>query len=342
VNWKNAGVQPVTSNSPISGKAESLLQSGMKKFERQDYQDAIAELKRAIAVDPNFAQAYSAWGNTCFAMQDYQSAIVCFEQAIRLDPYLAKAYGGRGLAYYEMGDKQRALDDFTRSIEINPTLPHAYHSRGEVSLELDNIPQALADFEQAIDLYLSTEDSSLENPDNASTLHRIQNHYRSGITYRHSTAESLIKRARTAIQEERFQEALDHLAKGIQLEPDLAELYYGRSAAYWSLGQIQEALDSLSHAIHLNSRSANFYNDRGHIYFQQINQACIPDFKQAIKLDPYLVSAYFNLGVVYAGLGNKQDALYYFQRAATLFQQQGNRQGHEEAIQAISQVNHSL
>jgi tetratricopeptide (TPR) repeat protein len=336
---RDGGVRQVTNVSPTSDEAENLLQTGIKKFGHQDYRGAIADLRQAIALDSNFAQAYSVWGNTCFAMRDCQSAIACFDQAIRLDPYFANAYGSRGLAYYELGDKQRALDDFTQSIEINPQFPHAYRSRGEVYLELDNIPQALVNFEKTIDLSLSSKSYRPQDSDDAHMLHRIQNHYRSGIAYRHTPVEPLVNQALDARRRGDLQQALNHLAKALQLEPDLGDLYYYRSGIYKPLERSQNAFNDLSHAIQLNPRVADFYYDRACMYFDIGDDACIDDFYQAIKLDPFLAKAYFNIGSVCASQGNKQDGLAYMQQAATLFQQQGDRQSYEYVVEKVRQVN---
>jgi len=337
---REGGVRQITNVSYSSSEAEDLLKRGCEKFQHEDYRGAIADLRQAIVLDPTFAQAYSAWGDICTAMQEYRSAIAYFEEAIRLAPNLAQAYRGRGAAYYGMGDKQRALDDFTRSIEIEPT-SHNYRSRGEVHLDLDNFPQALADFEKASDLYLLSVYYLTPDSDLAHRLNRIQCLYRSGITYRNSPIEPLIQQAFNALDTQKYQKALDHLNRAIQTKPKLADLYYHRSTAYFCLGQEHKALDNLSRAIQLNPRFADFYNDRGEMYLLKGNKACIADFSQAIKLDPYRANPYYKLGLFYLNLGEKQDALYYLQISATLFQQEGDRLRYEEVIGAISRVNNS-
>jgi tetratricopeptide (TPR) repeat protein len=337
---REGGVRQITNASWSSSEAEDLLKRGGEKFQCEDYRGAIADLRQAIALDPTFARAYSAWGYTCTAMQDYQSAIACYEQAIRLDSCLAEAYSGRGSAYYGMGDDRQALDDFTRSIEIEPT-SHRYYSRGDIYLVLQNFPQALVDFEKAMDLYLSAVYFVSLDSDLAARLNRIQSLYRAGITYRHSPVEPRIQQAFDALDTQKYQEALDHLSRAIQIEPELADLYYHRGTAYFYLGQEHEALDNLSRAIQLNPRFADFYNDRGEMYLSQGNKACMADFSQAIKLDPYRANPYYKLGICYSNLGNKQDALYYLNQAVTLFQKEGDRLRYEEVIGAISRVNNS-
>lgn len=317
-----------------SETANDLLNQGVEKFKQGDYQGAIANLKQAIALDPNFALAYSAWGNVCIAMQDYQSAIACFGHAIQLAPDLVEAYGSRGLAYHLLGDRQRALEELTYSIQLDPSLANSYYTRGQINVDLDRIPQALADFEQAIDLYLSTETRYIADD----ALPRIQNHYRSGIAFKHSPVKPLIQQAAEAQNTGNFQQALTYLTEAIQSQPELADLYYYRSAAYQGLGQKQDALADLSQAIQLNPRIADYYYNRGGMYFDMRNDACIADFNQVIKLDPYLAEAHFNLGSFYVNQGRKQDGLPYIQRAAELFQQRGDRWSYEQVIQAIHQV----
>jgi tetratricopeptide (TPR) repeat protein len=328
---------PLRSETPTK-TSEDYLQQGVEKFERGDYQSAIADLQQAIALNPNFAAAYSVLGSTYIEVQDYQNALSCFDHAIQLDPSFREAYGGRALVYNRLGDKQQAVDACTQSIQVDPKFANAYYLRGQINLELGDVPQALTNFEKVIDLYLSGESGHLA----VDALPRIQNHYRSGIVYRHSPVEPLVNQAFDAGHKGDFRKALNHLTKAIQQIPNLANLYYHRSAVYKALRQNQNAFDDLSRAIQLNHRVADFYYDRGCMYFDTGNDACIADFNQSIRLDPFLAEAYFNMGSVYASQGNKQDGLSYMQQAATLFQRQGDGQSYEHVVETMRQVGRVL
>ena len=56
------------------------------------------------------------------------------------------------------------------------------------------------------------------------------------------------------------------------------------------------------------------------------------------NVDPNYAKAYYNRGVNYYKLGDKEKAIHNFQRAANLFQQQGNTQLSQEALDAIRKL----
>ena len=62
---------------------------------------------------------------------EYERAIADHTKAIALDPNDANAYYNRGVAYEQKGDKDQAIADFRKVLEINPSDQDA-----KVTLEL--------------------------------------------------------------------------------------------------------------------------------------------------------------------------------------------------------------
>jgi len=66
-------------------------------------------------------------------LNDSQSALVDFERAIALDPQSAEAYCNRAiLKYYQLNDSQGALADYDRAIALAPQFAEAYYNRGNL------------------------------------------------------------------------------------------------------------------------------------------------------------------------------------------------------------------
>jgi tetratricopeptide (TPR) repeat protein len=149
-------------------------------------QSALQDYNQAIALDPSYADAYSARGTlyqkegrTDRAMDDFNKSILLnpssanayfgkgvisaetgfFDQAIMdftrsltVDPAFANAYTNRGIAYAMMGRQDLALADFNRAIELNTRSPDAYFNRGKLYYSIGRKESALADFQDACDL----------------------------------------------------------------------------------------------------------------------------------------------------------------------------------------------
>jgi adenylate cyclase len=100
-----------------------VAKGNVLRVERR-FEDAIAELERALALDPNFAEAYGNLGHTQVDIGQYQKAIEFFDKAIRLSPQnqqLAFWYGGKAVAYFGLHSSTiRRSNGGRRSVAINP------------------------------------------------------------------------------------------------------------------------------------------------------------------------------------------------------------------------------
>ena len=106
----------------------------------------------AIALNPQFAEAYAELGFIEHLRGRYEPAMLYLEQALSLDPDLAVAYNYRGMIYYEGGASTMALLNFTRAIQIDPTLGEALYNRASVYLLMDNMESAVDDMSSLIEV----------------------------------------------------------------------------------------------------------------------------------------------------------------------------------------------
>ena len=93
---------------------------GTYKLDACDYDSAIANYDRAIALDPDDADAYHNRGIAKDAQGDYAAAIADFDRAIALEPDGADVYHNRGVAKAEQGDYAGAIADYDRVIALDP------------------------------------------------------------------------------------------------------------------------------------------------------------------------------------------------------------------------------
>jgi Tfp pilus assembly protein PilF len=85
-------------------------------------QDAIAECKLAIAVDPEFGNPYNDIGAYLIELERYDEAIPWLEQALTAKRYDPRhfPYFNLGRAYLAKGSINRAREMFRQSLEIEP------------------------------------------------------------------------------------------------------------------------------------------------------------------------------------------------------------------------------
>jgi tetratricopeptide (TPR) repeat protein len=120
------------------------------KAELGDRQGALADYSRDIMMNPKRAEAYYNRGNIRYKLGDWQQAVADYNSSIEINPQRVAAFYNRANAKYNLKDKQGAIDDYTRAIAINPTLLAAYSSRGWVKYETGDYQGSIVDYNLAI------------------------------------------------------------------------------------------------------------------------------------------------------------------------------------------------
>ncbi len=122
---------------------------------------ALADLDRAIQLQPERAEAYYRRGQRLTYADKTSDAITDFDSAIRFDPNMVDAFVWRGKArrYHTLGlnDKvqeraiyREAVADFDQAIKLDPNEAEAYLERGRAYASLQDKEKAVADFEAVV------------------------------------------------------------------------------------------------------------------------------------------------------------------------------------------------
>ncbi len=129
--------------------------SALRKYQKGDYQGALADYDRAIQFNPKNANAYYNRGLLkATKLQDYQGALADYDRSIKLKPTNDEAYNNRGnLKVESLKDYQGALLDYNRAIELRSQNANAYYNRGVLKYTfLTDRPGGIADLQQAAKL----------------------------------------------------------------------------------------------------------------------------------------------------------------------------------------------
>jgi tetratricopeptide (TPR) repeat protein len=144
------------------------------------YKLAIADLNKAIVLNPKCARAYYLLGEIMTQRllfgrkteQEYQKEArirlrglspwnaypeeckkieVAYTVAIKTDPTMKEAYLARATLYLNTRKYFLAIEDYNKVIELDPNYGGAYHDRGLAYSNLGNYWKAIDDFTRAID-----------------------------------------------------------------------------------------------------------------------------------------------------------------------------------------------
>ena len=277
-----SGQETTTENLAVAfNNRGSAYNARARRPRHQDYD-------RAIKLDPNYAIAFNNRGNAyrrtatttapsrtstrrsgsipitpmpsttaappTTTSGDYDRAIQDFDQAIRLNPNTPSPTTIAAMPTTAKGEYDRAIQDYDQAIRLDPNYALAFNNRGLAYHDKREYDRAIQDFDQAI---------------------RLDPNY----AWPSTTAASPTRQGRVRPRH-------PGLRPGDQLDPNYAEAYNNRGAAYDDKREYDRAIQDYDQAIRLNPNYALAFYNRGIAYATRRLRPRHPDFDQAIRLDP--------------------------------------------------------
>jgi len=148
--WKNnftlfSHANEVTQNNYV---AYNNLGTSYGKLGR--WQDEIEACKKAVGINPDYADAHCNLGFAYGNLGRWPEAIDASKQAIRIRPDYAEAHCNLGVAYYKLGRYQEAIEEFRQAVKIRPDYADAHYNLGNAYGKLGRHQEAIDAFKQAV------------------------------------------------------------------------------------------------------------------------------------------------------------------------------------------------
>jgi tetratricopeptide (TPR) repeat protein len=241
-------------------------------------EEAIRDYTKAISLRENFPTSYCNRGNARVMTNEFDAAIRDYDRAIELNPDYADGYYYRGVAYAAQGRLEQALRDYTKAISLRENFPMAFCSLGEARSKMNDMDAAIRDYDRAIAL----------KPD---------------------FAEAYCNRAYARVMTHDLDAAIRDYDRAIALKPDFFDAYCNRGNACASAGRTDDAIRDLDKAIALKPDSAIVWYNRGNAYgLQGRDTEALHDYDKAIALQPDFSGAYKNRALIYYNIRDYRSA----------------------------------
>ncbi len=130
---------------------ETFYHAGSESAQAGDYEGAVDELSKSIAINPNY-DIFNERGIIFSRMGKFKEAILDFSNAISLEPARADAYNNRGIVFVKKKKYDLAVRDLTSAIQISPDDPLLYSNRGGAYHEKGSYDLAKKDYSRAMEL----------------------------------------------------------------------------------------------------------------------------------------------------------------------------------------------
>ena len=115
-----------------------------------DMAGSISEFQRAIALNPNYATAHHWYGNgPLLALGRFEEAIAEGKRAIELDPLSPIINADLGQNLYTARRYDEAIAQLRKTLEIDPTFYYAHYNLGMALQRKGDVPAAIAEYTKA-------------------------------------------------------------------------------------------------------------------------------------------------------------------------------------------------
>jgi serine/threonine protein kinase/Tfp pilus assembly protein PilF len=115
-----------------------------------DMAGSISEFQRAIALNPNYATAHHWYGNgPLLALGRFEEAIAEGKRAIELDPLSPIINADLGQNLYIARRYDEAIAQLRKTLEIDPTFYYAHYNLGIALQRKGDVPAAIAEYTKA-------------------------------------------------------------------------------------------------------------------------------------------------------------------------------------------------
>jgi tetratricopeptide (TPR) repeat protein len=114
------------------------------------FDEAVAELRQAITLEPRSARAYSGLGLALRAQRNFADSIAAYQEAIRLDRDLIDAHNGLAVTLANQGNLNDAVAEFREIIRVDPDSAIGYYNLAYALADLDRDVESAAALREVV------------------------------------------------------------------------------------------------------------------------------------------------------------------------------------------------
>jgi tetratricopeptide (TPR) repeat protein len=287
------------SSRSMPGFPETHNQLSYLFYRTDDAENALAEARTALSMDPANAEGYRSLGLALYADGNYEAALHAFDEALAHEPpdstANADVYFDIGITQRDAGDARRAAIAYRHALSLRPGFWEAHANLGVVLHDQGKLDEAIAEYRSAKRL----------NPDEVSVRNNLGN---------------------TLCDKEDFEGAISELEDLHRQSPDWDGGHNCLARAYMSKHDYASAIRELRAAIAANPEGAVEHRVLGQaLLLSGKDQEGLEVLRKAVALDPESGSGHHYLGVALVNTQQMAEAEKEFREALRL---QPNAQNH--------------
>ncbi|MGD0661874.1 MAG: tetratricopeptide repeat protein [Syntrophorhabdales bacterium] len=256
-----------------------------------DLEGALSAHQRALALDPDRPGRHYNAGVTLLAMERFDDAIPYLRRCVRMDPDYGIAYFDLGLALCRAGRYEEGAATMKVSLRNDPGMAFGGTNLGMsvntnvglAHMNLGQFGEAEACFRRNLRLVAPT-------------------HYNLGLTI---------------FKQGRYEEALPHFQRAVELEPEDPEYLGLLGDTCQRLGRLTEAREVLEKSVALDGTCARAHYDLGLVLAKMggNEREALRSYMRALACNRELGYAHYGIACIFALQGKKRLALRFLKKS---------------------------
>ena len=232
---------------------EGFLQQGIDRARQKDYLSAIDLFAKAIAFNPQAAEAYYRRGLAYYNLGQLEQAIEDYDKSLDLDAQQVDVYLNRAIAFLDLGRIQSSIIDLQVIFNLDPNCDKAYKLRANICIRQKEYRAAIDYLKQAGTIYLERQDKESCR----FCIARIRQIEQQIITTRGGVSnQTFLQQIQQKLYKDELNEAFGDCNWLLQLDPYNALAYQYRGEINVKLGNCDRARQDLRQA-------AKYYRTQG-------------------------------------------------------------------------------
>ena len=231
---------------------------------RGQFDEAIAQFRKALEIKPDYAEAHYNLGMALAGHGQVDEAIEHYRKALETNPDYVEAHNNLGMVLAGRGQVDEAIAHFQKVLEIKPNSAEAHNNLGIFLASRGQLDEAIAHYQKALKI----------KPDSAETHNNLGFalagqgqvdeaivHYRTAIEMKPDYAEAHVNLGNALHGRGQIDEAIAHYQKALKIKPDYPDAGRNLEAALSERERIMKALAERRELLRSRPKDATLLND---------------------------------------------------------------------------------
>ncbi|AUP78055.1 tetratricopeptide repeat protein [Flavivirga eckloniae] len=302
---------------------EIYIQKANILSKKDEHQQAIDVLKRALELTDDVVDLYSLIGMEYLFLDQFEEAKVYFMKCLEVDLEDYSALYNVIYCFEFLGQNEEAITYLNIFLDKNPYCEVAWHQLGKQYYALGNYKKALAAFDFAIISDDSFVGAYLEKGKVLEKLNRYEDaieNYSISLKLDEPTSFALLRIGSCYEQLKNDSLAVQYYYRTVHEDPLLDKGWIAITKYYNRKKNYQKALYYINKAINIDTENVIYWK-----LYSQINQRlnlyeeAERGFKKTLELGNYELNTWLSRGDLLIKLGESQAAIYNFEQALEFY-----------------------